>query len=182
MKDVFAKLTADFLSAAVFFVLYLATDDVVLATATAIAVAVVQVIWARIKGQSLGFMAYASIALVVVLGSVTLLTNDPRFMFAKPSIGHFAIGAIMLKRGWMLRYVPAIVAETIPEYVTVAGYAWALLMFALGLGTIGVAMTGDIKLWAIYMTLTAGAKVAAFALQFIAFRLVIANRLRTARA
>jgi len=30
----------------------------------------------------------------------------------------------MLKRGWMLRYMPAIVTETIPEYVTVAGYAW----------------------------------------------------------
>ncbi|GLH79274.1 intracellular septation protein [Bradyrhizobium sp. SSBR45G] len=182
MKDVFTKLTADFLSAAVFFILYIATDDVVLATATAIAVAVVQVIWARIKGQTLGFMAYASIALVIVLGSVTLLTNDPRFMFAKPAIGHFAIGAIMLKRGWMLRYVPAIVSETIPEYVTVAGYAWAALMFALGLGTIAVAMTGDIKLWAIYMALAAGAKVAAFALQFIAFRLVIASRMRAARA
>ncbi|MDU6374379.1 MAG: intracellular septation protein, partial [Bradyrhizobium sp.] len=35
MKDVFAKLTADFLSAAVFFILYIATDDVVLATAAA---------------------------------------------------------------------------------------------------------------------------------------------------
>ncbi|MGJ4926226.1 inner membrane-spanning protein YciB [Bradyrhizobium sp. HKCCYLS2038] len=182
MKDVFGKLAVDFLSAAVFFILYVATDDVVLATTAAIAVGVAQVIWARIKGQSLGFMAYASIGLVIVLGSVTLLTNDPRFMFAKPAIGHFAIGVIMLKRGWMLRYVPAIVAETIPEYVTIAGYAWAALMFALGLGTIGVAMTGDIKLWAIYMTLAAGAKVAAFGLQFIAFRFAIASRLRAARA
>ncbi|CCD92606.1 putative intracellular septation protein [Bradyrhizobium sp. ORS 375] len=182
MKDVFTKLTADFLSAAVFFILYLATDDVVLATSAAVGVAIVQVVWARIKGHSLGFMAYASIALVVVLGSVTLLTNDPRFMFAKPAIGHFAIGLIMLKRGWMLRYVPPMVAETIPEYVTGAGYAWAALMFALGLGTIGVAMTGDIKLWVIYMTFTAAAKVAAFGVQFIAFRFVIASRLRAARA
>jgi intracellular septation protein len=52
-----------------------------------------------------------------------LLTNDPRFVPAKPAIGHFAIGAIMLKRGWLLRYVPPIAAETIPEYVTFAGYA-----------------------------------------------------------
>jgi len=27
-------------------------------------------------------------------------------VLAKPSIAHFAIGAIMLKRDWMLRYVP----------------------------------------------------------------------------
>jgi len=90
---------------------------------------------------------YASLALVIVLGAATLLTNDPRFVLAKPSIAHFAIGAIMLKRGWMLRYMPPIVTATIPEYVTIAGYAWAALMFLLGLGTIAVAATGDLKLW-----------------------------------
>ena len=74
-------------------------------------------------------MTWASLALVIVLGSATLLTHDPRFVLAKPAIGHFAIGAIMLKRGWMLRYLPPIVTETIPEYVTFAGYAWAALMF-----------------------------------------------------
>ncbi len=98
----------------------------------AIAGAIAQVIYARVKGKPLGFMTYASLALVIVLGSATLLTNDPRFVLAKPAIGHFAIGAIMLKRGWMLRYLPPIVTETIPEYVTLAGYAWAALMFALG--------------------------------------------------
>ncbi len=77
-------------------------------------------------------MTWASLGLVIVLGSATILTNDPRFVLAKPAIGHFAIGAIMLKRGWMLRYMPPIVAETIPEYVTFAGFAWAALMFALG--------------------------------------------------
>ena len=97
-------------------------------------------------------MTYASLALVIVLGSATLLTNDPRFVLAKPAIAHFAIGAIMLKRGWMLRYMPPIVAETIPEYVTIAGYAWAALMFALGCGTIAIAWTGDIKLWAFYVS------------------------------
>ena len=83
-------------------------------------------------------MTYASLARVIVLGSATLLTDDPRFVLAKPSIAHFAIGTIMLKRGWMLRYVPPIVAQTIPEYVTFAGYAWAALMIALGAGTIAV--------------------------------------------
>ena len=46
----------------------------------------------------------------------------------------------MLKRGWMLRYLPPIVTENIPEYVTFAGYAWAALCFLLAAGTIGVAM------------------------------------------
>ena len=183
MKDVFARLGTDFLSTIVFLVLYLATDNVMLATSVAIAGAVAQVVYARIKGRPLGFMTYASVGLVIVLGGATLLTHDPRFVFAKPAIGHFAIGIIMLKRGWMLRYAPPVVTETIPEYVTVAGYAWAALMFALGAGTIAVALTGDIKLWTLYVTVVLiGAKLAAFALQYGVFRVVITNRIRAARA
>src|SRR6476646_3372819 len=181
MKDVFARLGADFFSTIVFIAIYLATDNVLLATGVAIAGAVAQVIYARIKGEPLSFMTYASLALVIVLGSATLLTNDPRFVLAKPSIAHFAIGAIMLKRGWLLRYMPPIVVETIPEYVTFAGYAWAVLMFALGLGTIAIASTGDVKLWAFYVgVVLLGAKLAAFAVQYVAFRFLVTNRIRAA--
>jgi intracellular septation protein len=183
MKDVFARLASDFFSTIVFLALYLTTDNVVLATSVAIAGAVGQVIYSRIKGKPLGFMTYASVALVIVLGGATLLTNDPRFVLAKPAIGHFAIGIIMLKRGWTLRYVPSIVAETIPEYVTAAGYAWAALMFALGAGTIAVASTGDLKLWAFYVSVVLiGAKLTAFAVQYVAFRILVTSRLRAARA
>jgi intracellular septation protein A len=183
MKNVFAKLATDFFTTIVFLAVYLATNNVVLATLVAIAGAVAQVVYSRIKGLELGFMTWASLALVMVLGSATLLTHDPRFVLAKPSIAHFAIGAIMLKRGWMLRYLPPIVTETIPEYVTVAGYAWAALMFALGAGVIAVASTGDIKLWAFYVSVVAiGAKVLAFAIQYVAFRILITNRIRAARA
>jgi intracellular septation protein len=181
MKDVFARLASDFFSTIVFLALYLITGNVVLATSVAIAGAVAQVIYSRVKGQPLGFMTYASVGLVIVLGSATLLTQDPRFVLAKPAIGHFAIGIIMLKRGWMLRYMPPIVAETIPEYVTLAGYAWAALMFALGAGTIAVASTGDLKLWAFYASVVLiGAKVAAFAVQYVAFRILVTNRIRAA--
>lgn len=181
MKDVFARLGSDFLSTIVFLVLYLTTGNVILATAVAIAGAVGQVIYARYKGQQLGYMTWASLGLVIVLGGATLLTHDPRFVLAKPAIGHFAIGAIMLKRGWMLRYMPPIVSETVPEYVTVAGYAWAALMFVLGAGTIAVAATGDLKLWAFYVSVVLiGAKVAAFGLQYAAFRILVTNRIRAA--
>jgi intracellular septation protein A len=183
MKDVFAKLGTDFFTTIVFLSVYFITGDVLLATGVAIAGAVAQVIYARVKGQPLGFMTYASLALVIVLGTATLLTQDPRFVLAKPAIAHFAIGAIMLKRGWMLRYMPPIVTETIPEYVTIAGYGWAALMFALGAGTIAVAMTGDIKLWAFYVSVVAfGAKIVAFAVQYVAFRILVINRIRAARA
>jgi intracellular septation protein len=183
MKDVFARLATDFFSTIVFLVIYLVTDNIILATAVAIAGAIAQVAYSRIKGRELGYMTWASLGLVIVLGGATILTNDPRFVLAKPAIGHFAVGAIMLKRGWMLRYMPQLVAETIPEYVTLAGFAWAALMFALGCGTIAIAMTGDMKLWTFYVSVVlVGAKIAAFATQYVAFRLVITSRIRAARA
>jgi intracellular septation protein len=183
MKDVFARLGSDFLSTIVFLVIYLTTDNVVLATSVAIAGAIGQVIYSRIKGRSLGYMTWASLALVIVLGSATLLTHDPRFVLAKPAIGHIAIGAIMLKRGWMLRYMPPIVTETVPEYVTFAGYAWAVLMFVLAAGTVAVASTGDLKLWAFYVSVVLiGAKVLAFAIQYVAFRILVTGRIRAAKA
>jgi len=181
MKNIFGRLASDFFSTIVFLALFLITGDVLLATGVAIAGAVAQVIYSRVRGLELGFMTWASLALVIVLGSATLLTNDPRFVLAKPAIGHFAIGAIMLKRGWMLRYMPPIVTERAPDYVTTAGYAWAALMFALGLGTVAVASTGDIKLWAFYVSVVLiGAKVAAFAIQYVAFRILITHRMRAA--
>ena len=183
MKDVFARLGSDFLSTIVFLVIYLATDNVILATSVAIAGAVGQVIYSRIKGKTLGYMTWASLVLVIVLGGATLLTHDPRFVLAKPAIGHVAIGLIMLKRGWLLRYMPAIVTETIPEYVTVAGYAWAVLMFVLAAGTVAVASTGDMKLWAVYVSVVLlGAKIAAFAIQYVAFRILVTGRIRAASA
>ena len=183
MKTVFARLAGDFLSTIIFLVVYLTTDNIVLATSIAVAGAIGQVIYSRIKGRELGYMTWASLGLVIVLGTATILTRDPRFVLAKPSIAHFAIGGIMLKRGWMLRYMPPIVSETIPEYVTIAGYAWSALMFVLGAGTIAVAATGDIKLWTFYVSVVlVASKLLAFAIQYVAFRLIVTSRVRAARA
>ena len=181
MQGAFARLVGDFFSTILFLALYLATGSIVLATTVAIAGAIGQIVHARVTGKELGFMTWASLGLVILLGGVTLLTQDPRFVLAKPSLAHFAVGAIMLKRDWMLRYMPPIVAETIPDYVRMAGYAWAILMFVLGAGTIAVAATGDLRLWAIYISfVSVGAKVLAFAVQYVVFRILVTSRIRAA--
>ncbi|MBI3700002.1 MAG: septation protein IspZ [Afipia sp.] len=181
MANVFKQLFADFFSTIVFLAVYLATGDVLIATGVAIAGAIAQFIYSRITKRKIDVMTWASLALVIVLGSATLLTNDPRFVLMKPSIAHFAIGAIMLRRGWMLRYSPDIVKENAADVVTIAGYAWAVLMFMLGAGVIATALTGDVKLWAFYVTVIAvGAKIAAFATQYLITRIVITRRLRAA--
>lgn len=181
MAQVFKQLFIDFFSTIVFLAVYVVTGDILIATGVAIAGAVAQSVHARLRRQTLDIMTWASLALVIVLGGATLLTHDPRFVLIKPSIVHFAIGGIMLRRDWMLRYSPPLVREHIPHLARQAGYAWAILMFALGFGTIAVAMTGDIKLWALYVSVIAvGAKVLAFAVQYVTFRLVITRKLRAA--
>jgi intracellular septation protein len=183
MRDVFRRLGTDFLSSMIFLGLYFSTGSIVLATSLAIAGAIGQVAYFRTRRQTVNFMTWASLGLVIVLGSATILTSDPRFVLAKPAIAHFAIGTIMLKRGWMLRYVPSVAVETIPDAISFAGYAWSALMFALGAGTIAVAMTGDLKLWAFYVSIVAvGAKFIAFGVQYIAFRSLIVSRIRAQRA
>ena len=56
-------------------------------------------------------------------------------------------------------------------------------MFVLGAGTIAVASSGDLRLWAIYVSVVLlGAKVAAFAIQYAVFRILVTHRLRAIRA
>ena len=114
------------------------------------------------------------------LGSATLLTQDSRFIMVKPSIIHFAIGIVMLRRGWMIRYLPAIVTDNVPEQVLVTnGYAWAVLMFGLGLLNILVAMYCSVEVWAWFVSVGAiGAKVVAFLAQYLMFRTLIRRKLR----
>jgi intracellular septation protein A len=160
---------------------FLAAGDVLIATGVAIAGGIGQFIYARIRRTKLDTMTWASLALVILLGSATLLTNDPRFVLMKPSIAHFAIGTIMLRRGWMLRYQPDIVKDNAADVAVIAGYAWSALMFVLGAGVIATALTGDVKLWAFYVTVIAvGAKIVAFAIQYFVTRVVITRRLSAA--
>jgi intracellular septation protein len=179
MKDVFRRLFVDFFSTIVFLTVYLATGSILIATCVGIAGAIGQYVIAKIRGQKLDLMTLASVGLVIVLGGATILTNDPRFVLVKPSIGHFAIGSIMLRRNWMARYVPPIVQQNGADLILVAGYCWAALMFVLGAGTVAVALTGDMKLWTFYVTVVlVGAKLAAFAIQYAALRIVIGRRVR----
>jgi hypothetical protein len=88
----------------------------------------------------------------------------------------------MLRRGWMLRYLPEIVSQNVPESMIVAaGYSWAALIAALGLINLVIALNFDFMTWAWFISLgSVGAKFALFSLQYAAFRAIL--RQRTARA
>jgi intracellular septation protein A len=129
-------------------------------------------------------MQWLSLALVIVLGGATMLTASPRFVMLKPSLAHFAVAAIMLRRGWMLRYLPDIARQNLPEGISVAaGYAWAGLLAGIGVANIVLALYADFATWAWFVSVGAiGLKLAAFLLQYAVFRALVRRNLRRTRA
>ena len=175
MQTALTQLAEDFLSTIVFLAIYFLTGQLFIAVIAALIVGVAQFVRIRMKGRTPDIMQWLSLLLVVVLGAATLITDDSRYVMYKPSVIHFAVGAVMLRRGWMARYVPDIVKKNVPETVLVAsGYAWAGLMIVLGLLNLYVASTYSIEVWAWFISVGAlGAKVVAFLLQYLLFRVLI---------
>jgi intracellular septation protein len=184
MRTALVQLLSDFLSAIVFLIIYSGTGNLYLATGAAITTSLAQFAVAKIRSRPVDAMQWLILGMVVLLGSATLITQDSRFIMVKPSIVHFAIGAVMLRRGWMMRYLPPIARDNIPESVLVgAGYAWAVLMCGLGTLNIIITVTLPFAVWAWFISVGAiGAKIAAFLLQYVIFRTIIRRKLRGAAA
>lgn len=182
MQTALRQLLSDFLSAIVFLVVYGLSDNIYLATAAAVGVAAAQVVIMKVRGRPIDAMQWLVLGLVLVLGAATFITSDSRFIMVKPSVIHCAVGAVMLRRGWMIRYLPPIARDNLPESVMVAaGYAWAALMFVLGLVNLIIATGFSFRVWAWFITFGAiGAKVAAFLIQYAVFRTIIGRKLRAA--
>lgn len=181
MKSVLARAAGDFFSTLLFVIIWVATDNVALATVLAVVGALGQFLWAKRSGYAMNAISYISLALIILLGGATIFTGDSRFVLIKPSLGHFAVGGLMLKRGWMGRYMPPRVMETAPDLPVVAGYCWAALMLTTGVGVVATALSGDAKLWGVFVFGVApAAKLAAMAAQYAIFRLVIGRRIAAA--
>lgn len=175
MKTALMQLAEDFFSAFVFLGVYLAVGNLPLAVGSALAVGVGQFALAKWRGRRIEMMQWLSLTLVIVLGGAALITDNSRFMMAKPSVVHFAVGAVMLRPGWMARYMPPIVKDHISESVlVVSGYAWAALMFTLGLCNLYVAARYSPVAWGWFISIGAtGAKVLAFGAQYLVFQILI---------
>jgi intracellular septation protein len=182
MKQALSHLLNDLLSAILFLAVYLTTANITAAAAVAITIGLAQIAVQRFTGRRIWPMQWISLLVVIVLSAISIATQSPRFVMLKPSLGHFAIAAAMLKRGWMSRYLPEIALRYLPDNAPViAGYAWAGLMAALGLANIAIALSAPFAIWVWFISVGAiGAKVAAFLLQYAVFRTIIRRARRRA--
>lgn len=180
MQTALLQLMEDFITVIAFVIVYLTSGNLAAAVGIAIAVGIGQFALLRFRGRGIDVMQYLSIGLVIVLGGVSLVFNDPRFVLLKPSAVHFAVAAVMLRRGWLARYMPPIVKQNVSERLLNAmGYAWAILMAVLGLLNIYIATSYSIEVWAWWISAGAiGAKIAAFTVQFIVLRTLVRRKVR----
>ena len=171
-------LVSDFLPTIVFAVLVALKVDIRLATGAALLVGVAQVAIQVALKRRVELLQGASLGLVVVFGGLGIMTNDPRFLMIKPSIIYLAIGVVMLKRGWMVRYLPPVGGEHGTPLMIRFGYVWAGLMFATAAANIVVAWRFP-ALWPAFVAVVPMAsKIALFAAQFVIVRRVVARQMR----
>ena len=177
----FRPIASDFLSTIVFIIVYTATDNIIVGTSAGILMGILQVIYLRIRSRKIDLMQWASLALVVVLGSATIVTRDPRFVMVKPSIGAFAIAAVMLRPNWMARYLPPIVTENVsPRLPLIWGYVWAAAIFSLGVANLFVAFTFGPKGWVWFTAFVPiCVQIGLFLLQYATIRFAVVSAIRS---
>jgi len=180
----FRPIFVDFLSTIVFVAVYAITGKIAVGIAAGMATGVVQIALVFFRGNRPDPMQWASLALVVVLGSASLLTGDPRFAMVKPSVGAFAIATVMLRRGWQARYLPPIVSQNVSPGLLIAwGYIWSAAIFALGLANLYVAFALGPKIWAWYTSIVPiSVQIGLFLIQYFTLRWTVVRNLRTASA
>ncbi len=176
-------LVSDLASTILFLVVLLITQDLMLAVALGVGLGVIQIAWMKLTRQKIDTMQWLSIGLVVVSGIATMLTRDPRFVMAKPSVIYCIVGAYMLRPGWMNRYMPPIAIQMVPDIVWIFGFVWAGLMFGSAALNVVLALTLDPIGWSATMSIWGiASKVALFLIQYATMRLIGRRRGHAAAA
>ncbi|MEJ0026997.1 MAG: septation protein IspZ [Rhizomicrobium sp.] len=183
MSNLFAAmkpLLSDLASTIFFAALIAITGNVYWATGIGIAIGVGQVAVQKLLGREIALMQWASLAMVIVFGTLTLYFHDPRFVIVKFTIGKLAIGAAMLKPNWMSRYLPRIVTDTLSATeLTIYSAMWPVMMFGLAAANLYIGLTMSPRVWAWFLgTVPVAAPWVLFAVQYLAIRVHVTGILR----
>jgi intracellular septation protein A len=171
-------LAMDLASTLVFVAVGALTHDPILATAIAVAVGFLQVVYLKLRGHAVSPIQWMSLGLVLVFGGATLFTHNARFMMFKPTIVYVLVGSAMLQRGWMLPYLPPVAREHVGDTVMIAwGYVWAGLMFATALTNVAFALLTSFAVWTAFIAVAPlVSKLLLFAVQYLSIRRRVIRR------
>src|SRR5262245_50265684 len=140
-------LLLDLASTIVFLVAYVVSKNIPLSIALGMALGIVQISVKFARKKPIETMERLSLFLVVASGSAALITSDPRFVMFKPSVIYMIVGIVMLKPGWINRYLPPLANAVVPDIAIIIGFLWAGLMFASAAVTVFDALTYSVVTW-----------------------------------
>jgi intracellular septation protein A len=173
-------LLLDLASTLLFLAVYALTGNLFLAVGLGMALGIAQIGWQLAHKQPVEALQWLSLVIIFASGTATFLTDDPLFVMMKPSIIYLIVGLVMLKRGWMTRYLPPIARATVPDLAITFGYVWAGMMFFSAVLNIVLALTLDIAAWAAVKSVWAiGSKIGLFGIQYAIMK---STGIRRARA
>jgi intracellular septation protein A len=144
-------LLLDMASTIVFLVVFLLTHEVTLSVGLGMALGIAQIGWQFSRKKPIDTMEWLSLFLVVGSGTAALVTNDPRFIMFKPSLLYVIVGLVMLKPGWINRYLPPVAKAVVPDIAVIVGFLWAGLMFVSAAVNAVVALNFSVVTWAAFM-------------------------------
>ncbi len=183
MKNLFQAsrvLLLDMASTVLFLAVYLLTDSIVWAVALGMALGIGQIAWELARKRPIEALQWLSLLIILVSGSATFFTDDPVFVMLKPTVIYIVVGIVMLRRGWMTRYIPPIAQATVPDLAITFGYVWAGLMFFSAALNIVLALLLDPAAWAAVKSVWAiSSKFALFGIQYAIMK---STGIRRARA
>jgi len=147
------KFLVEFLPLILFFIAF-KWQGIYVATAVAIAAAVIQFAWLKLRRRPISTMQWLSLGIIVVFGGATLLLQDDRFIRWKPTVLYWAcattlvVGRVLFRANWLQKVMPAnelVLPEAIWTRVT---WAWITFFAAMGCLNLYVAFNYSLDTWA----------------------------------
>jgi intracellular septation protein len=136
---------------ALFFVAILVWD-IFVATAVAIAATFVQVGWLALRKKKVPPMLWASLAIIVVFGGLTLYLRDKTFILWKPTVLYWLFGAVLAGAALARRnLIRSLLSEqmSLPDPVWARlNWSWVGFFAVMGVLNLYVAYNFSEKVWA----------------------------------
>src|SRR5919204_4364206 len=144
------KFLYDLFPVALFFVA-IQIWDIFVATAVAIAATFVQVGWLVARRKKVPPMLWASLAIIVVFGGLTLYLRDKTFIKWKPTVLYWLFGAVLAGSALLKRnLIKNVLSQEmqLPEAVwTRLNLAWIAFFAFMGAANLYVAFNYPTDLW-----------------------------------
>jgi intracellular septation protein len=166
-------------STLLFFVVFLVSRNIRLSVILGVMLGVAQIGVQFARRKPIETMEWMSLFLVLGAGTATLLTNDPRFVMLKPSLIYLVVGVVMLKPGWMNRYLSSNTIAVVSDIAIIFGFIWAALMFVSAVLNIVIALNFSVFAWSAFMSVYAIlSKATLLLIQYVVMRQISIRRLR----